>query len=659
MRVWAKLFTEVAGTAGDIFSHKSWPARGSRMCKLFIKPFSFLPSLLCLHFCSEMDPNSDEPTNRPLFPLARDHSHRRTPSLPNSVGTPHNSSAFDSPSNPLAPTKQKKQYQNGYETTPRALSFKPYALNNIGTPHRKAFDLSNTTRLKSLPTLDPSQWNALALNSQAIPIGTTLHSFQIQVANLALMRHTDAVVISPTGSGKSLCWTLPLLARKEGISLVVTPYTSLGLDGEISNDCDGISSLFIYSEQNTEEDLELVAKGESLVVYVCPEMLESSRFAQLSLITYAGLRPECTLVNRGNFREELSTIILPIAHPIDSFLDIAFILPLGCRESDLAKNRTLILCDDLELLTKMFWWAYQRAASMDVPTHAVDIIHSGLSAAHQEKCLEDFRTGKISILIGSSKVSTGMNFPGIRRVIQYKCKGLTITDFDQRRGRGGRSRGECAVGMIFVEPSMLTGEIMGQDPGMLKLVRSKTCAEAIIQEELEGPPWTRHHSFDCCNHCDPSLKPDTEYQWIVVNPSTQLKSQAKTTDIQRGTMLTQLLAWRLQHWKVYWRRDWPSYGPKNLISDSDLETRANRPTKLSSLEDVQKYTRIVHWSQLGQPLFEAIQSIYQNLNMFQEKTPEIMMEEPQQQQQQQQLRASKRKRDERLEIGEMIMDFSQ
>ncbi|KAJ7130595.1 hypothetical protein C8R44DRAFT_572903, partial [Mycena epipterygia] len=56
--------------------------------------------------------------------------------------------------------------------------------------------------------------------------------FQVQIANLVLMRHADAVVISPTGSGKSLTWTLPLLARKEGISLVITPFTSLGLDGE-------------------------------------------------------------------------------------------------------------------------------------------------------------------------------------------------------------------------------------------------------------------------------------------------------------------------------------------------------------------------------------------------------------------------------------------
>ncbi|KAF8174363.1 hypothetical protein K438DRAFT_1489764, partial [Mycena galopus ATCC 62051] len=314
------------------------------------------------------------------------NSHRRTPSLPNLVDTPQGS-PLDSPSNPLGPGKPKKQFRNGYEMTPRQPSFKPFALNNPGTPRQKPFDLSNPRRLSPGVTLDPSQWNALALKHGAIPTGASLHSFQIQVANLVLMRRGDAVVISATGSGKSLSWTLPLLARGEGISLVITPFTSLGLDGEISNKCDDLSSLFIYSDQNTKEDFERAAKGEKLVLYVCPEMLESPRFARLvhsepwqgrisavyideahlvhqthtwrpaysrlyqlrniigheipliclsatcptlfqnSLITHAAFKPDYTLVNLGNFRPELSTIILPMQHAIESFLDIAFILP--------------------------------------------------------------------------------------------------------------------------------------------------------------------------------------------------------------------------------------------------------------------------------------------------------------------------------------------
>ncbi|KAJ7681169.1 hypothetical protein B0H17DRAFT_847457, partial [Mycena rosella] len=185
-----------------------------------------------------------------------------------------------SPGNPVGPTKPRKQHRNGYEATPKTPSFHPFALNNIGAPRQKAFDLSNPAPLGPIPALDPSEWNKLALRCCAIPAGANLHSFQIEISNWVGMCHGDAVFISSTGSGKSLSWVLPLLARKEGISLVVTPYTSLGLDGELSNDCDGISSLFIHSEKKKQKDFETAAMGEMLVIYVCPEMLATFRHSQ-------------------------------------------------------------------------------------------------------------------------------------------------------------------------------------------------------------------------------------------------------------------------------------------------------------------------------------------------------------------------------------------
>ncbi|KAJ7758634.1 hypothetical protein B0H16DRAFT_1662312 [Mycena metata] len=202
-------------------------------------------------------------TVTPVQTPLRRNIHRREPS-----------DTFESPSNPLAPTKHKKQHRNGYEQSPQTPSFLPFSLNNPGAPRQRAFDLSKQTRLEP-------EWNSLAQKSHAIPAGGTLHSYQVQIANLVLRCQNDAIVIAATGSGKSLSWTLPLLARKEGISLVVTPYTSLGLDAEESNSCDGITSIFIYSEQNTMEDFEKVATVEMLVVYVCPEMLESPSFARL------------------------------------------------------------------------------------------------------------------------------------------------------------------------------------------------------------------------------------------------------------------------------------------------------------------------------------------------------------------------------------------
>ncbi|KAJ7684986.1 ATP-dependent DNA helicase [Mycena polygramma] len=627
---------------------------------------------------------------------------------------------LDSPSNPLAPTKHRKQYRNGYEQTPKTPSFRPYSLNNPGAPRQRAFEISVPTPLLPIPTLDPSEWNKLALGSHAIPVGATLHSFQIEIANLVLMRHTDVVLISCTGSGKSLSWILPLLARKEGISLVVTPYTSLGLDGELSNHCDGISSIFIYSEQNTQQDFENAATTEMLVIYVCPEMLESPSFARLvhsqswrgrisciyfdeahlfhlthtwrpsysrvyqfrnligfdtpvmalsatcpeqyrqALITFGGLRPDYKLINLGNFRPELSTIILPMLHDILSFMDIAFVVPLGARLADLIC--TIIYCDDLELLTKMFHWLFSRAASMGIPTHAIDIIHSGLSPRHQELCMEDFRSGRTTILLGSSKISAGINFPGVARVIQYKCQHLQVSDFDQRRGRGARRQGESAVGMIFVEPSMQRGGKYSvgapgdQDPGMVELVQSDDCAEVIIQRRLDNPPHVRHHSCDCCNRCDPSLNPGREYKWVEVDPapSEAGSTGVKSTDMQRKSIFNKLVAWRLQHWRSEWKIRWPSYGPKALISDADLEELAAHTSKIFCIEDMRRYTHIVHWTDLSAPLFDILQQICGELNLLPVAVVEtVLPDEPPPKRR----RTKAKEKPEVLEEGEMLMEF--
>jgi superfamily II DNA helicase RecQ len=77
----------------------------------------------------------------------------------------------------------------------------------------------------------------------------------------------------------------------------------------------------------------------------CPEAF------RVSLVTYAGLHPDYVLLNLGNFRPELSTMIVPMQHDIGSFLDIAFILPLGwiigntsCQIDSIPGNRANSLC---------------------------------------------------------------------------------------------------------------------------------------------------------------------------------------------------------------------------------------------------------------------------------------------------------------------------
>ncbi|KAJ7824410.1 hypothetical protein B0H14DRAFT_2245179, partial [Mycena olivaceomarginata] len=150
-----------------------------------------------------------------------------------------------------------------------------------------------------------------------------------------------------------------------------------------------------------------------------------------------------------------------------------------------------------------------------------------------------------------------------------------------------------------------------QDPGMIELIQSEECAEKIIQKLLGNPKaWTRHESFDCCNRCDPTYRPSREYKWVDVNPTPgPVIVSGKTTDLQKTTIYNKLIDWRLQHWKNYWREDWPNYRPKSLISDSDLDEIAKHTSKIFSVEDLKHYTHIVHWAALSPHLFEAVQDI--------------------------------------------------
>ncbi|KAI0764476.1 P-loop containing nucleoside triphosphate hydrolase protein [Irpex lacteus] len=314
--------------------------------------------------------------------------------------------ASPQPSAPLRDVlnrKRKTQFQNGWEATPKPPSYTPYALDPYA---RKRLKVSNAESVQPLlarrKPLSEVRWNALAHEARFIEEGQSLRSFQMQCANAVISRLGDVVVVAPTGAGKSLVWALPLLAVKDGICLVVTPYTSLGMECEQRNNALGITSVFIYADQRSDAIIESATQGHFCVIFVCPEMLESPTFAvalhsktfqrrllavyideahlvheaadwrtsyerlhelrpiigptipliaisatlpasyQHSLRTHAGLRDNYRLINLGNFRPELSTVVIKLDSKRSSFDSLGFILPDDARAQDRAQDHCLL-----------------------------------------------------------------------------------------------------------------------------------------------------------------------------------------------------------------------------------------------------------------------------------------------------------------------------
>lgn len=93
----------------------------------------------------------------------------------------------------------------------------------------------------------------------------------------------DALVLMPTGGGKSLCYQLPALLR-EGVGIVVSPLIALMQDQVDALKQLGVRAAFLNSSQDAEEAREITAqlmRGHLQIMYVAPERLLMSGFLTL------------------------------------------------------------------------------------------------------------------------------------------------------------------------------------------------------------------------------------------------------------------------------------------------------------------------------------------------------------------------------------------
>jgi ATP-dependent DNA helicase RecQ len=97
----------------------------------------------------------------------------------------------------------------------------------------------------------------------------------------------DALVLMPTGGGKSLCYQIPALLR-HGVGIVVSPLIALMQDQVDALAEVGVRAAFLNSTQSFDECLrieKLMRDGELDLVYIAPERLMTQRCLELLQVT--------------------------------------------------------------------------------------------------------------------------------------------------------------------------------------------------------------------------------------------------------------------------------------------------------------------------------------------------------------------------------------
>ena len=98
---------------------------------------------------------------------------------------------------------------------------------------------------------------------------TQFKDWQLNAIN-ALIRGEDALVVQPTGSGKSLCFQFPALWLS-GTAVVITPTVSLMSDQTCSLTSRGIRATYLGKAQPDKNVSAKILERQYKIVFVTPE----------------------------------------------------------------------------------------------------------------------------------------------------------------------------------------------------------------------------------------------------------------------------------------------------------------------------------------------------------------------------------------------------
>lgn len=385
------------------------------------------------------------------------------------------------------------------------------------------------------------------------------HHFRHQQEKIVatVLAGQDALVLMPTGGGKSLCYQIPALVR-DGVGVVISPLIALMQDQVDALQQVGIRAAFLNSSQDADvqrQTEKALVAGEIDIIYVAPERLLTGRMLtildQTQVALFAIDEAHCVSQWGHDFRREYQQLsILHERFPavprialtatadartrdeiiaqldlgqaevfVDSFdrANIRYTISEGHNsrerlwsflEQEHKHDAGIVYCLSRKKVESVAEWLVNKGRNA-LPYHA------GLAPEVRQQHQQRFLREEGVIIVATIAFGMGIDKPDVRFVAHLSLP-KSIEAYYQETGRAGRDGQPANAWMAYGLQDVITLRQMvldtnakeeykrsahGKLESMLGLCELSSCRRqtilAYFDEELSTP----------CGNCDTCLQP--------------------------------------------------------------------------------------------------------------------------------------------------------
>lgn len=372
-----------------------------------------------------------------------------------------------------------------------------------------------------------------------------------------LIQGQNALVLMPTGGGKSLCYQIPALVRP-GCAVVVSPLIALMQDQVEALQQRGIAAAFLNSTLRFEEVQRVesaLLQGQLKLLYVAPERLVQPRTLQLLARAHINLfaidEAHCVAQWGHDFREDyLQLALLPQHFPQVPRVALTATADLRTREEilqrlGLQQARQFISSFDrpnirYRIIEKhqarqrllrfiqtehpgqcgiVYCLSRKRVedTALWLSRHGVQALpyHGGMAPQVREEHQQLFLANDNAVMVATLAFGMGIDKPNVRFVAHLDIP-RSIEAYYQETGRAGRDGKAATAWMAYgMNDAVLLRKMLNESTGseahkqrerhkldaMIGLCETASCRRQLLLQYFGEP------APEACGNCDNCLHP--------------------------------------------------------------------------------------------------------------------------------------------------------